>query len=329
MGKDSDIGAEACGGLYRVTAEARAPHGRESQIWLGERGECRYCGRTDPADFRSRAHTLPEALGNKWIYSRDECDVCNRAFSAYESSLADGVSPLLTLGGVRGKGGRVRQLGRTAGDAVVRHSRPHGERRISVRLSGESAFLEFAETGTGELAFTFPVPGVPFRPRLAFKAVVKAALAVLPKDRVGEFSRLRSWLLDDGKLAPRSLEVGLSFASIGNAPPCVSCTVFELIDKQVSVPGTLFVATVGSVCLQIEMPSDAEWEADPPAVAVNLKPRNVVLDDNGAELHTFLFGEPIRFDWVSPDSQPQPIAGFRLVFDPRTRRGGFAPILRR
>jgi hypothetical protein len=90
---------------------------------LGQRGVCRYCSGRDPKTFRKIAHTIPEALGNKWIISADECDACNAAFSLYEDALSNSVSPLLTLGGTVGKGNKVRQTVRIAGDAIITRNR--------------------------------------------------------------------------------------------------------------------------------------------------------------------------------------------------------------
>ena len=82
--------------------------------FLGERTRCRYCGASGPGVFgkRSNAHTLPAALGNRTLFSLDECRACNDKFSLYEDALCKAVGPFLTLGGVRGRSG-VRKTGKT------------------------------------------------------------------------------------------------------------------------------------------------------------------------------------------------------------------------
>jgi hypothetical protein len=51
---------------------------------------CRYCGRGIPeATFRKDAHAVPEFLGNKSLFSMNECDECNAILaSGYEDHLA-------------------------------------------------------------------------------------------------------------------------------------------------------------------------------------------------------------------------------------------------
>lgn len=40
---------------------------------------CRYCGKSEPATtFKNTAHAIPEALNNKRIFCREECDACNK-----------------------------------------------------------------------------------------------------------------------------------------------------------------------------------------------------------------------------------------------------------
>ena len=51
---------------------------------------CRFCGRGIPdVTFRRDAHAVPEFLGNKSLFSMNECDDCNAILaSGYEDHLA-------------------------------------------------------------------------------------------------------------------------------------------------------------------------------------------------------------------------------------------------
>src|SRR5882724_8394208 len=118
MDKGPKIGDPVLGGRYTLLAQVKGSIGGGT-VFLGKKGRCRYCGETNIARFRMKAHAFPEALGNKWIMSRDECDACNRIFSKYDDAIARAVSPFLTLGGVKGKSRKVRQTGRSKGDAML------------------------------------------------------------------------------------------------------------------------------------------------------------------------------------------------------------------
>lgn len=118
MDRGPRIGDAVLSGRYSLLAQAKGPIGGGT-VFLGAAGQCRYCGETEPARFRMVAHAFPEALGNKWVISRDECDGCNQILSKYDDAIARAVSPFLTLGGVKGKSNKVRQTGRSEGDAVI------------------------------------------------------------------------------------------------------------------------------------------------------------------------------------------------------------------
>jgi hypothetical protein len=111
MDKGPKIGDAVLGGRYSLLAQVKGSISGGT-VYLGAKGRCRYCGETNPASFRMTAHAFPEALGNKWVISRDECDACNQVFSKYDDAIAKAVSSFLTLGGVKGKSNKVRQTGR-------------------------------------------------------------------------------------------------------------------------------------------------------------------------------------------------------------------------
>lgn len=68
---------------YAIIAMVQGSLG-EPGITLGTKGQCRFCGQTEPRAFRNVAHTLPEAFGNKWVTSLDECDACNARFGMFD-----------------------------------------------------------------------------------------------------------------------------------------------------------------------------------------------------------------------------------------------------
>ncbi|MCD8073421.1 MAG: HNH endonuclease [Alistipes sp.] len=66
---------------YDFTAVGKV--GRKAGPALRRRRRCRYCGKSAPeTTFLSKAHTVSEALGNKTIYTNDECDKCNATFAS-------------------------------------------------------------------------------------------------------------------------------------------------------------------------------------------------------------------------------------------------------
>lgn len=116
--------------MYEVILQELVEPGGTKRF-LGNRTRCRYCGATDAIAFgkATNAHAFPAALGNRTLFSLDECKACNTKFSVYEDALCKAVGPFLTLGGVRGRNG-------------VRHpDRPDRNRPCGIMWSQESVSL--------------------------------------------------------------------------------------------------------------------------------------------------------------------------------------------
>ena len=68
---------------------------------------CRFCGKSMPdVTFKEKAHAISEALGNKGLVCREECDECNRRFNeTIEQDVIKLFHVQLLLLGVKGKNG--------------------------------------------------------------------------------------------------------------------------------------------------------------------------------------------------------------------------------
>lgn len=330
MDKGPRIGDAVLGGRYSLLAQVKASIGGGT-VFLGAAGRCRYCGETDPARFRMVAHTFPEALGNKWVISRDECDGCNKIFSKYDDAIAKADSPCLTLGGVKGKSNKVRQTGRSGGDSVISRRGGADGQGINVFSNNADPAQHVSVTAEGVFRMTVPVAGVPFRPRQAYKALAKMGLALLPDDELNHYAKLRAWLLDaDDNVDFPNLGVGLSFASVGNAPPLVVGALLRRTNPTDVVPHILFIFSAGSICLQIDLMSDHLEDHLPPVPvgSISVEWSNVIYDPDGPATIAFRYGKPVHLNWSSVENEPQPIKAVALDFNPQTSAGSFTPIFR-
>ena len=321
--REPSSGLRLNGGRYEVLEHVQASLAG-GVVTIGEQGTCRYCSCSDPKRFRTFAHTFPEALGNKWVRSLDECDECNGKFSPYESALASSLGPLLTVGGVRGKGNKVRQTGRTAGPAILQHSRRDAQRALSARLRGPNLRMS-RELTTGRIGLNIPIAEERFRPRHAYKALCKMAFALLPRSEWGHYEQLRAWLLDlDDAVDFPMLEVGFSCSMIGNAPPILGATLLRRTNPHDVVPHILFVFVAGSVCLYIDLRSDHMEDHIPfsPVGAVNLR-WTAHVEDNETKVMQWQYAQPVFFNWSSVSSEMQPIEAIWFRFNPETRSASF------
>ena len=101
------------------------------------------------------AHTVPTFLGNKGLFSNDECKICNsQIFSKYENDLKTWLGPHLDAEGIKG-------------------------RSNVIPLEPEDGMRP--RTGT-------------FRPEWIIKILSKMAINIVPQDRLWEFDETKSWL---------------------------------------------------------------------------------------------------------------------------------------
>ena len=159
--------------MYELLAQELIETSSERRF-LGERTFCRYCNATGSGVFgkKTNAHTLPLALGNRTLFSLDECISCNNKFSTYEDALCKAVGPFLTLGGVCGRSG-VRKTGRSGSGSTLRHSKTDGKRNLNISFQGDPEEAMGVDPATGMLHMNMPVAGDVFFPRHAYKALTR------------------------------------------------------------------------------------------------------------------------------------------------------------
>lgn len=302
----------------------------EPGVTLGAKGRCRFCGELDPRAFRNVAHTLPEAFGNKWVTSLDECDACNARFGAFDDALVKSMGALLTVGGTQGKGNKVRQTGRTDGPASIRHRIVDGQRSISMRANGTPFAEHFAVNfTTGELVFRIPGGTERFVPAKAYKAMVKMAVALLPEEELANFTKIIAWLgFADDDLLPHMI-AGISFAIIGNSPPLLAAALLRRTSENRDTPYMLFVTTMGSVCLQIVLKADAldgEWPSRL-RTRPNIRWTNL-LAPPGEEPLALVYDDPAHLDWGRAELEAPVIEAIVTAVHPQTAQGRMTAVLR-
>ncbi len=300
-------------------------------IRIGEPKVCRFCGETDTTLFKKKAHTFPESIGNKWVFSLDECDRCNLLFGDYEDALATCVRPFLTLGGVRGKKG-VPQLGRSKGQSSIKHIFEQGKRGLSLAAQVEDLDSVFRPgRSAGVIEADFIVPPARFRPRLAYKALVKMGIALLPREELGNYSKLRTWLqTKNDEVDFPSLDVLMSFVSVGNSPDMVSGTLLRRLDPIDVVPHILFFLTAGSVCFQIDLLAD-ELDSHIPHVDpchVKIRWTSVLLGESDDPPIKLRYSDPTCLDWSAADLADPPVEKLKFEFNVATTHAQWTPIMR-
>jgi len=312
--------------MYKVINQELVGLGDKPRF-IGQAKTCRYCGTRDSSNFgkKKNAHTFPEALGNKSLFSLDECEACNSKFSRYEDALCKAVGPFLTLGGIRGKNG-VRQTGRSNSDLVLKHSRNDGKRHLHVEARNLDDFSSLIKGNPEILRLRIPVNREPFIPRYAYKALVKIALSLLPSEKLYLFQHSLECLQNiDETPGEFSLQVGFSYAYIGNAPPSLAGVVLQRINENEPVPYVVSIFQAGSVCFQIALRSDEKDRLVPPVGKLGIKWTSNLAKPEGG-YYPIEYSDPIQFDWSELSPQQQPFEAFELKFNTQTTQGELKPI---
>ncbi|MCF1505590.1 hypothetical protein L0F51_17700 [Afifella sp. H1R] len=298
--------------------------------FLGERTRCRYCGVTDLSAFgkRTNAHTFPAALGNRTLFSLDECRACNGEFSVYEDALCKAVGPFLTLGGVRGRTG-VRKTGLSGSKSTMRHAILEGKRQLSIKAEGDANRLVGINEATGLIKLTMPVEGDVFVPLYAYKALMKIGLSMLPFEELPRFKGAIDSLADrNAKPHGGPLQVGFSYAFVGNAPPALAGTLLRRRDIGSRSPYMIFLLMAGSVCFQVWLHSDDLDAHVPEAGRLGFRCEAQLPKPEGGYF-PITYSDPLQFDWSDMAPRLQPFEAFELTFNPQTTEGSFEPIPRR
>lgn len=149
------------------------------RLEVGKRqGKCRFC-KSIATTYDNTAHAIPEFLGNKSIFTLDECDECNSYFGRkIERDLSEFVPPSWFTK-LKGK---------------------KGYRKTSVNggftLSGEDRFLNISCPKETSLPISkLMTNGRSFSPLNVYKAWVKILVAILPEQHLPDFDHVTNWLL--------------------------------------------------------------------------------------------------------------------------------------
>jgi len=156
------------------------------RTYLGNKGKCRYCGKdSSEVKFKKIAHAIPELLGNKFLFSNDECDECNSYFDRHlENDLANFFGISRTTSQILGKKG-VPKTKSSGGDRV---EVINGD--IMIIQSAESDSYKHLDEQTVRISSS-PTPYVPIN---VYKCFVKIALSALPEYALRGFSECIHWV---------------------------------------------------------------------------------------------------------------------------------------
>lgn len=164
-------------------------YGNTRKKFYGERDKskriCRYCHRTiaDGARFSQEAHAISDTLGNKVLYSYDECDECNDYLGSHcEQDFSEFLRFERCFWGIKSRGGITEIKGK---NFTMKH-----EEGKSVDIK---YFLDSDEVNVTPSDIVCQYESV-YNPQNIYRALVKYFLGLLPQKYVSHFEKTGSWV---------------------------------------------------------------------------------------------------------------------------------------
>lgn len=210
---------------------------KSTKTTIGEKDKekrvCRFCERKKPeVSFKSVAHAVSEALGNKKIILNEECDECNSKFgSLIEIHLIEYLRFFCVFFGVKGKE-KVPEIKEPAKFPI-----PENGKNVSIKNDG-TIEIKYFQTDEDEkaqdgLPLHFPLRlGENVIDQNIYKTLCKYALSVIDSEYIRFFSETVNWL--NGKKNVSKLpKVGLLVTnSFYNPHPRLAIYRRKIADKK-------------------------------------------------------------------------------------------------
>ncbi len=162
--------------------------GPPKKVKLGTHGApCRFCGKNKPeVKFKSKAHAIPEFMGNKALIDLNECDDCNIFFSAnLENNFSEFLLPVRTNLAMVGKTDVPTYVSKTS-----RIESDGTNMEIKQFVSDPVTILDEAANKV-----TMPLTVKTYVPIGVYKCLTKMALSIMPDEDAKHFDRAREWIL--------------------------------------------------------------------------------------------------------------------------------------
>jgi hypothetical protein len=213
---------------------------------------CRFCDKSEPAvSFRKIAHAVPELIGNKRLFTKNECDACNLKFSKLlEDHLGKYLGLWRTMMQIKSKNG------------IVSYKAPDGISRIDMQSIGIqiNSFEEepIIEMNSEEKTVTIKGYRQTYIPIAVFKCFVKMALSVMPYNLLDYFRDTKYWLLEDSHVITKyDIQPIVTIAS--SVPGIKPYGDFSIIvwcrkNDALKVPFMQMVVFFGNIGFQIIVP---------------------------------------------------------------------------
>ncbi len=219
---------------------------KKTKLGNREKRWCRFCDRENPV-FRGDSHIIPAGLGNRRLYSLEECSECNDPWgSDLEDHLAKYLFLTRAVARIRKRKGGVKY--KRAPDSKSSVSSTPDDNRVRVEIEAADDSVKMEDIGNNTVLLT--AKGQPYSPMKAAKALCRLGLFVLDEADHAKCSHVARWLRDEAQYKPYFIRAFVP----GPGRRLVRLRVYRRIGDDISVAPFVVHLSYSSVDLIFPFP---------------------------------------------------------------------------
>lgn len=181
-------------GEYRKTFDYEfSDKDEKSKTYIGNPSyrRCRFCKRhEDQTTFKKTAHIIPASMGNRYLFTYEECDECNQAGGHLEDSFAKIIQLPRALGNSR-TSSQAHSKFKTKHGSTIESSVDGQNRKVNYKPG--DPYMNIRDLEDGTLRISTETQKLSYRN--VGKALVRLGLNLMPDHQLGKFEHLRQWVL--------------------------------------------------------------------------------------------------------------------------------------
>jgi len=220
---------------------------------------CRFCGKSYPdVYFKSDAHTIPEFMGNKSLFSEYECDTCNKKhFNLFENEMANYMLPHNVLSGTKSKNNKISKYNLKKQPKII-----YGTEKILISNVLDSVVEEAKEDS---LEINVKLPS--FIPEFIYRCLIKIGLSIVPEKKLVVYKNTISWLMNLSSVSNLKPFMLFSMYPFHIQTNEIECTILERKDYcEKNLPHAIIFLSYNNFAFQTCIPYSSKEK-----IGVNLK----------------------------------------------------------
>ncbi|MFN8579282.1 MAG: HNH endonuclease [Candidatus Sericytochromatia bacterium] len=188
---------------------------------LGSKKVCSFCGESNPKNLTDEIHVIPASFGNRWLFSIEECNECNKKFGRnFEQNLAEMFAANRIFSSIpKRKGFSKIQVPKTKS-----YIQPEEEGKIKLQTYEDENEFKIEYSSNNSAVIT--IPAAPYYPIKAIKSLIHSLWLVIAQEKRKKYIKILDWLDEKIEILPFYYTVGFT---PGPGLPSVGFTVWEKI----------------------------------------------------------------------------------------------------